>query len=55
MKDCKITFKTTESMRDQLKELAAKRDVAVSQIIREALKEYFQEVDEDEYGARGLY
>ena len=44
MKDVVISFKAEDDIRDRLKELAAKRDVSVSQIIREALKLYFQEV-----------
>lgn len=40
-----MTFKTDEAMRDQLKRLAAKRDIPVSIIIREAIKRYLMEVE----------
>jgi hypothetical protein len=43
MKDIRITFTTDEATRDKLKATAAKKDVSVSKIIREALKLYFQE------------
>ena len=45
MTDVIMSFKTSEEMRDQIKELAAKRDMSASQIIRGALKKYIQEVD----------
>lgn len=45
MTDVIMSFKTSEEMRDQIKELAAKRDMSASQIIREALRKYIQEVD----------
>ena len=42
MTDVIMSFKTSEEMRDQIKELAAKRDMSASQIIREALRQYIQ-------------
>ena len=45
MKDVVISFKAEEDIRDRLKELAAKRDVPVSQIIRDAIKQYFKEAE----------
>lgn len=45
MKDIVMTFKVTETMRDQIKTLAAEKDIPVSQLIREAIKLYFQEVE----------
>lgn len=38
MKDIVISFKVDEEMRNALKELASKRDVTVSQIIREFIR-----------------
>jgi metal-responsive CopG/Arc/MetJ family transcriptional regulator len=43
MKDVRITFTTDEIMAEKLKSTAAKNDVSVSKIIREAVKLYFQE------------
>lgn len=47
MKDVIVSFKTTEGMRDQLKEIAGNKDIPVSQIIREAIKKYIQEVEKN--------
>lgn len=44
MKDVKLSVKVNETMSNQLKTEATKRDVSVSQVIREAIKLYFQEV-----------
>ena len=44
MKDVRISLRLTEDMLNELKVLAANRDVPVSQIIRDAIKYYFQEV-----------
>lgn len=46
--DVRITFKTTEEMRDLLKKTADKKDVSVSHVIREAIKLYFQEAEVNE-------
>ena len=43
MKDIVITFKASESFRDQMKAYAAKKDIPVSQLIREAVRFYIQE------------
>lgn len=40
MKDTNITFKLSESEKAAIKALAAKLDVPMSQIIREACKKY---------------
>lgn len=45
MKDTNITFKLSESEKAAIRALAAKRDVPMSQIIREACKEYVQKED----------
>lgn len=46
MKDVVLSFKVTETMRDQIKEIATKKDIPVSQLIREAIKKYIiQEVE----------
>lgn len=42
MKTTNITFKLSESEKEAIRELAAKLDVPMSQIIREACKEYIQ-------------
>ena len=42
MKDTNITFKLSESEKNAIKELAAKMDVPMSQIIREACRMYIQ-------------
>ena len=44
MKDVKLSVKVNETMSNQLKAEATKRDVSVSQVIRDAIKLYFQEV-----------
>ncbi len=43
MKDANITFKLSESEKEKIKALAAKKDVPMSQIIRDAIKKYIQE------------
>ena len=43
MKDTNITFKLSESEKAAIKALAAKLDVPMSQIIRDACKRYVQE------------
>ena len=40
MKDTNITFKLSESEKAAIKKAAAAKDVPMSQIIREAVKEY---------------
>ena len=44
MKDVVLSFKVTETMRDQIKEIVIEKDIPVSQLIREAIKLYIQEV-----------
>jgi predicted transcriptional regulator len=39
-KNATITFRISEEFKERLEELAAKRDIPVSQLIREYLKEY---------------
>lgn len=45
MKDVVLSFKVTETMRDQIKEIAAQKDIPVSQLIREAIKLYIIQED----------
>jgi hypothetical protein len=45
MKDVRITFTTNEPMAEKLKSTAAKQDVSVSKIIRDAVNLYFQKED----------
>lgn len=52
MKDIVITFKVNESLRDQMKEIASQKDIPVSQLIREAIKKYIQEVEKNEHKFR---
>ena len=42
-KNATITFRISEEMKERLEEIAAKRDIPVSQLIREYLKEFIQE------------
>lgn len=44
MKDEKITIRISESEKEALKALAASKDIPMSQLIREAIKSYIQEV-----------
>jgi predicted DNA-binding protein len=41
MKDSRITFRLTEEEKEKLYELAAKRDITLSQLIRELCEEIF--------------
>lgn len=43
MKDIVITFKVDEQMKEQMKECAKKKDIPVSQMIREAVRKYIEE------------
>ena len=43
MKIASITFKLNESEKEKLLAIAAKRDVPLSQVLREIVKEYIQE------------
>lgn len=47
MKDVSITFRLRESEKEILAHLAAAKDVPVSQLIREAVKQYLKEKGED--------
>lgn len=40
MKDTNITFKLSESEKERIKAAAAQLDIPMSQLIREAIKEY---------------
>ena len=42
MKDANITFKLSEAEKEAIKTLAAIKDVPMSQLIREAVKDYIQ-------------
>lgn len=46
MKDIVITFKVDEEMKEQMKECAKKKDIPVSQMIREAIRKYMQEAND---------
>lgn len=41
MKNTSITFRVSEGEKARLEELAKERDIPVSQLIREIVKEYF--------------
>ena len=43
MKTSNITFKLTDTEKEAIRALAARKDVPMSQIIREAIKKYIQE------------
>ena len=43
MKDTNITFKLNEAEKEAIKQYAAKKDIPMSQVIREAVKIYIQE------------
>ena len=45
MKNAAIAFRLTEQEKATLEALAAKKDVPVSQLIREAIRKYIQEED----------
>jgi predicted DNA binding CopG/RHH family protein len=45
MKDTNITFKLSEAEKERIKALAARKDIPMSQLIREAVKKYIQEED----------
>lgn len=48
MKTAMITFKLSEVEKEQLIALAQKNDVALSQIVREAIREYIQKEEKNE-------
>lgn len=43
MKDTRITFRLTETEKEKLLEIAKKRDIPVSQLVRELCREIFKE------------
>ena len=43
MKNTNITFKLNEAEKEQIKAAAAKRDIPISQLVREAVKKYLSE------------
>ena len=45
MKDSNLTIRLSEQEKQKIKELAAKRDIPVSQLIRELCREIFQKED----------
>ena len=47
MKDTTITFRLKESEKAALTQQAAARDIPVSQLIREAVKEYLNKGDKE--------
>ena len=48
MKDVKTSIRMNEAMLEKLKEIANKKDVPVSQLIREAIKLYIIQEVQDE-------
>ena len=45
MKDVSITFRLKESEKKMLEEIAKKKDVPISQLVREAVRAQIQEVE----------
>ena len=43
MKDTTITFRLSETEKQKIVEMAAKRDIPVSQLVRELCREIFKE------------
>ena len=43
MKDCKITIRIEESLKNDIMEYAKKKDIPTAQAIREAIKNYLKE------------
>ncbi len=43
MKDCKITIRIEESLKNDVVEYAKKKDIPTAQVIREAIKTYLKE------------
>lgn len=42
MKDTNITFKLSEAEKEAIRTLAARRDIPMSQLIREIIKQYME-------------
>ena len=47
MKDTTITFRLSETEKGKLIEMAAKRDIPVSQLVRELCREIFKQEDKE--------
>ena len=47
MKDEKITIRISEEEKEQLKMIAAKRDIPMSQLIREAVRKFIETNQEE--------
>jgi hypothetical protein len=47
MKLANITFKLTEAEKEAIRALAARKDIPMSQLIREALKKYFESEEQE--------
>lgn len=43
LKEATVTFRITEQEKAQLQEIAARKDVAVSKLVRDLIKEYLKE------------
>jgi predicted transcriptional regulator len=43
MKNTNITFKLNEAEKEKIRMIAAKKDIPISQLIREAVKRYLKE------------
>ena len=46
-KDTSLTFRLSEKEKEQLKTLAAKRDIPVSQLVRELCREIFNQEEKN--------
>lgn len=45
MRDTNITFKLSTTEKEAIRKLAAKKDVPISQLVREAVKQYLKQED----------
>ena len=48
MKDTTITFRLSETEKQKIVEIAAKRDIPVSQLVRELCRKIFEEEESDQ-------
>lgn len=44
MKTSNFTFRMTEEEKNELKQICEKKDIPISQFVREAIRKYIQEV-----------
>ena len=45
MKDANITFKLSETEKEKIKAIASSKDIPMSQLIREVLKDYIYKME----------